>query len=816
LNDARSTFVVALFVLASLLGACCQSFAAPATKPVVTGPDLPAGLGVNIHFTDPKPGEIEMLAAAGCGIVRMDFVWSDTEKQPGVYDFAAYERLLAALDKHGIRALFILDYVNAHYDDNQSPHTDVGRAAMAKWAATAATHFQGRGVLWEMYNEPNITPFWRPTPNVDHYAKLALEVGKAIRAAAPGETYVGPATSGIDLPFLESCFKAGLLEYWDAVTVHPYRQTHPETVAEDYRNLRLLIAKYAPAGKQVPILSGEWGYSSVWSGMTDEKQGKLLPRQWLTNIANDVPVSIWYDWHDDGPDPKEPEHHFGTVAHPHYAGREPVYDAKPVYLAAKTLTKQLRGYRFNKRLSLVDPEDYLLLFTKGDDANDVKLVAWTTAATSRPSRLPASPGAFAVTSHTGVPLADLVADDTGMILTLTDAPQYLAPLGRNELLHVAAAWDRLPAEIVTPANPQLRVAVPVKNPLAVSLGVSLDARPLDRVAPASLSQRLHADARLSDQGNPIELRAGDARQFDISVRATRATSRVPIRARLGVDRLAVMVAQETVVVVTNPLSATALPRAGKLLPVRIENPSGEAFHGSLLVRDGTGGNGTVEPLELKAGQTDVTLVRSAPPVEPDGAYSVRLAMSSADGAGDALPPRRLKPIDQHASALELHPDGDDKIKSEQSHAQADAPAGLPVDYGKAIRIDYRFDPGWKFVRFAPKTPELQAIDGKPSAIGMWVHGDGSGNFARMRFVDSTNQTFQPDGPPLTFTGWRYVEFPLDGRGAGHWGGAKDGVVHYPIRLDTLFLLDNATRRETKGSVYVTAPTLVYDLEEKPE
>jgi hypothetical protein len=41
--------------------------AAPATKPALPGPDLPAGLGVNIHFTDPRPGEIEMLAAAGCG-----------------------------------------------------------------------------------------------------------------------------------------------------------------------------------------------------------------------------------------------------------------------------------------------------------------------------------------------------------------------------------------------------------------------------------------------------------------------------------------------------------------------------------------------------------------------------------------------------------------------------------------------------------------------------------------------------------------------------------------------------------------------------
>lgn len=40
----------------------------------------------------------------------------------------------------------------------------------AHWAAAAAQHFRGRGILWEMYNEPNIR-FWRPEPKV----KLASE-----------------------------------------------------------------------------------------------------------------------------------------------------------------------------------------------------------------------------------------------------------------------------------------------------------------------------------------------------------------------------------------------------------------------------------------------------------------------------------------------------------------------------------------------------------------------------------------------------------------------------------------------------------------
>ena len=47
---------------AAVLGlACC--WGAAVARGELPGPVVPAGLGVNIHFTDPQPGELEMLAA---------------------------------------------------------------------------------------------------------------------------------------------------------------------------------------------------------------------------------------------------------------------------------------------------------------------------------------------------------------------------------------------------------------------------------------------------------------------------------------------------------------------------------------------------------------------------------------------------------------------------------------------------------------------------------------------------------------------------------------------------------------------------------
>jgi len=393
--------------------------------PVDLDNSIPASIGINIQFVDARPEEMEMLAAARVRWVRMDFSWESTERAPGQYDFSAYERLVTILESYNISPYFILDYNNKLYDNGLSPYTEEGRRAFAQWAAAAVEHFEGRGIIWEMYNEPNYR-FWRPKPNVHDYILLALEVGEAIRAVAPGEAYVGPATALIDFTFLAACFKAGLLNYWSAVSVHPYRQRDPESVAEEIHTLQRVIAAFFPHGKPVPVIAGEWGYSSTWNwkGMDEAKQAKLLAREYLSNLALGVPLTIWYDWYDDRPDPQDPESHFGIFHFPHTADARPVYSPKPAYLALKTLSGVLDGYRFTRRLPVGEANDYVLLFTKG---TETRLAAWTTSAASQPAAIPNLQGKFAITDHLGRSLKPARAHKGKLAITLTDAPQYLAP-----------------------------------------------------------------------------------------------------------------------------------------------------------------------------------------------------------------------------------------------------------------------------------------------------------------------------------------------------------------------------------------------------
>jgi len=349
-------------------------------------PIVPAGVGVNIHFIGGHEQDLDLISAAGFKMVRMDFAWGSIEAQRGQYNWSEYEQLLANLDKRGLRALFILDYSNPLYEEGvtspdplkqtprkntASPQHPESIEAFARWAAAAATHFHGRHVIWEIWNEPNGN-FWSPKPDARQYTALALATCKAIRQAEPAATIIAPASAGFPWEYLQTFLDSGALEFLDGVSVHPYRdrQHPPETAAEDYKKLRQLIDERTPASRKnkIPILSGEWGYPTHNRGVSLETQAAFAARQQISNLLNDVPVSIWYDWKNDGADPNDNENNFGTVF--------PDLTPKPSYVAIRALTGELAGYRIERRIHLPNDKDYVLVFRTGEAA---KLAAWTLA-----------------------------------------------------------------------------------------------------------------------------------------------------------------------------------------------------------------------------------------------------------------------------------------------------------------------------------------------------------------------------------------------------------------------------------------------------
>jgi hypothetical protein len=780
--------------LIALLGLTLAAAALPVRAQATTGHDVAGGLGIGIHFVQPQPGEIEALRDTGVRWVRKDLDWASTERAPGVYDFSEYDALLSGLEAAKLHTLFILCYYNPLYDHGLSPASDEARQAFAHWAAAAVDHFRGHHILWEVYNEPNFR-FWTPKPNTEDYIKLALAVGEAVQEAAPDEKLTGPASAEIDPPFLEACFRAGLLNYWSAVTIHTYRPGDPEAVADDLLHVRLLMRKYTPPGKIIPVIISEWGYSAVWKGIDEHKQADMLARGWLAQISSDEEISFWYDW-ESGGDPHDPEQHFGLIGPPAVAGGTVTLPKNPAYKAAQTLTSMLGGFRFNKRLALDQPEDYVLLFSKDEE---VRLAAWTTAAPHE-ATLPASAGAFEVTGVTGESLAALVADRHGLVMTLTNQPQYLVPSAPNDLLAIAAAWQRLPNDIEVRSPGELTLRVPVKNPLEKTEHFRIRGMNGRSWAGPGLKADPGETAHLTTQLNVFT-------RFEEPVRAG-----VELDVR-GVGRLN----QVTTLVIENPLRVTLLPITHNSLPVLITNPARDGFSGSVSATGTAGIKFTSDsvPLHLAPGANDITL--NLPVAEaPTAIYEVGISvLNEGHGVVLQVPPSRFLAVSDFPGATAGAVPSGYKLESDgaapgENTLVAALPADGPPETGMgALRLSFRLPPGHTSVRVTPSESAATAIAGEPRALGLWIEGDNSRVRPFLRFVDSTGQLFEQGGGAIDWKGWRYALIFMDGPQGTHSGGAGDGVIHYPIRWDSLVMLRNPTDQELQGAVYLSGPTLIY-------
>jgi hypothetical protein len=720
-------------------------------------PDVPAGFGVNIHFTDPGPEEMDRFSEAGFGLIRMDLGWEFIERSPGRYDFSAHDRLLGHLEKAGARAIFILDYGNRLYDRGQAPRSKAARAAFTRFAAAAARHFQGRGVIWEIWNEPNIEQFWKPTVDAEAYGQLALETAKAVRAADPRAIVLAPGSSEFPWPFFESLFASGLLEEISAVSVHPYRESGPETAAADYGRLRALIARHAsPERRTLPIVSSEWGYSTAKGAVNEATQAAYLTRQWLANLAAGVNTSIFYDWRDDGDNASDREHRFGTVRR----NLEP----KPSFRAARELIRTLRGYTLRQRLHGNSSADWKLLFERLDGQGPLIVAEWSADPSADEPRHTPAYRKVASDSPDFPPLKKLAS------IRFAPGPLVEAERVSAKLDLTLANRESQPARItveaaaaVDVASAQLEVAIQPAGTASRSL-----------MLPTPPSRALHRQVALKLSWNHQEL---------------------PAIAPLDVWRM-------------DPVLVTLAPRAGTLEAI-IRNPSRYMFAGTLVLRTKQGVRDE-QAVRIDRGSAELQIRLPL----PEDANQVVLLDRTGNTAVETRRARyeRMQGFPISAEAITKL----DSILFVDNRPQPARPLGPPVPAGRdapdeiALKVDYRFDPGWRYL--AVSTRERMSIPrGARSAI-FWIEGNRSGDHLRSRFQDATGQTFQAGLGSLDWSDWRPVRVELDGRKeASHWGGANDGIPHLPLAWEALILIDSARRKDVSDrSILVAPPYYVLD------
>ncbi|MBM3334130.1 beta-galactosidase [Candidatus Sumerlaeota bacterium] len=251
------------------------------------------------------------LADLGVKWARAQTGWARCEQKPGVYDFAWLDSVVDSLRRIGIQPWFNLGYGNRLYTPD-APHesavgwaplfSDKARAAWLAFVRRISDHFRDRVTHWEIWNEPNISGFWQPKkPNPSDYVELVKMTAPEIRKRVRNAVIIGGALAGLRsaLGFLEKCMDAGLADYVDKVSYHPYRAIPEAGYEAEVRDLRTVLARYK-AG--MGIWQGECGCPSEKGGSgalanldwNELRQAKWLLRRILSDLRLDVELVAYF------------------------------------------------------------------------------------------------------------------------------------------------------------------------------------------------------------------------------------------------------------------------------------------------------------------------------------------------------------------------------------------------------------------------------------------------------------------------------------------------------------------------------------------
>lgn len=265
---------------------------------------------------------VNSAAALGVDVIRVPGDWRQLEWDgPGQYSQWYIDELKAIVSHAkslGVSVVMMLAQTpywatdKTHPQDSDaaiwSPPTGAAATAYAKAMVKLHDTFEAAGlgdtvVGWEVWNEPNVTPFW-PTAKLREgtdiqveikaaaeYVKLLNATYNAMKAADPSAVILGGSLAGNDVDYLAKMYELGAK--FDALAVHPYAKANPfnNGVAYDpdefdlrdplsevwsfkygVEKLRDLMIAKGDAGKAMWFTEFGWSADDDWGGVGNEQR----------------------------------------------------------------------------------------------------------------------------------------------------------------------------------------------------------------------------------------------------------------------------------------------------------------------------------------------------------------------------------------------------------------------------------------------------------------------------------------------------------------------------------------------------------------
>lgn len=243
-------------------------------------------LGVNADLAQYDPGQLDAVLAqvqeAGFRWIRQRFPWNEIEQQPGTFDWAPWDAIVAACSAHDLRLIAVLDGSPPWARPAAAEGTPLAPPAevddWGTFAARFAGRYGGQVDVYQLWDEPNLAAHWGDR-YVDPLAYTALlrEGAIRVREADPGAIILlaalAPTVEHGPLNLDEADFVQGVLDaggrpFFDVVALQPYGFGDSPAASASPTRLsfrRIALVRRALAGMGLdgcPVWATAWGWNA--------------------------------------------------------------------------------------------------------------------------------------------------------------------------------------------------------------------------------------------------------------------------------------------------------------------------------------------------------------------------------------------------------------------------------------------------------------------------------------------------------------------------------------------------------------------------
>jgi hypothetical protein len=261
-------------------------------------------------FTMAKRESIGQVEADGFQWVEFEVDWGSSEPTRGGYDWGNVDNITNAAAGRDIGVIFRVDQSPAWANNAGVKGWYAPRDPndYARFAGALAAHVSGRlryAPAYEIWNEPNIQENWLGAcPDPTAYTALVRAAYPAIKRGDPYSPVLAGSVTTVgalpqarpancppvdDLAFLNGMYNAGVVNYMDAISVHPYGFGDvPEADPRTYG--RTLVFRRAELQREVMLAHGDAAHH-MWATET----GWAIDPSYLGSCRQTCPTC--YDWY---------------------------------------------------------------------------------------------------------------------------------------------------------------------------------------------------------------------------------------------------------------------------------------------------------------------------------------------------------------------------------------------------------------------------------------------------------------------------------------------------------------------------------------